>query len=92
MPLDMSRLEGPIEIIFDSTGLKVKNRGEWMKQKYQVRRGFVKLNITCDRAEKHTITSSKVTDERIHDTKEFKPPLCQRKGKSVTIQHHKSVR
>lgn len=74
VPLDISRLDGPVEIIFDSTGLKVQNRGEWIRQKYHVRRGFVKLHITCDR-EKHRITSVKVTDEHVHDTKEFEPLL-----------------
>ncbi len=70
----MSRLDGSIEITFDSTGLKVQNRGEWMRQKYHVRRGFIKLHITCDR-EKHRITSVQVTDEHAHDTKEFEPLL-----------------
>jgi hypothetical protein len=85
VPLDMSKLDdGPVEIIFDSTGLRVQNRGEWMRQKHQVRRGFVKLHITCDRT-KHRITSVQVTDEHTHDTKkEFEPlPPCQREGKSA---------
>jgi hypothetical protein len=85
VPLDMSKLDdGPIEIIFDSTGLKVQNRGDWIRQKYHVRRGFVKLHITCDRI-KHRITSVKVTDEHTHDTKEFEPLLGNAKERVSSV-------
>lgn len=84
VPLDMSKLDGPAEIIFDSTGLKVQNRGEWIRQKYQVRRGFVKLHITCDR-EKHRITSVRVTDEHTHDTREFETLLVNAKERVPNV-------
>lgn len=41
-----------------------------MRQKWHVRRGFVKIHITCDR-KTHRITSVEVTDEHKADTKEF---------------------
>lgn len=88
VPLDVSRLEdgtGPIEIIFDSTGLKVQNRGEWLERKHHdVRRGFVKLHITCDKT-KHRITSVQITDEHTHDTKEFEPLLIRAKERIPNV-------
>jgi len=29
----------------DSTGIKVTNRGEWMREKWQVRRGWIKVLV-----------------------------------------------
>lgn len=85
VPLDMSKLDdGPVEIIFDSTGLKVQNRGDWIRQKYQVRRGFVKLHITCDK-EEHRITSVRVTDEHVHDSREFESLLASAKERVPDI-------
>ncbi len=58
----------PVDIAIDSTGIKAFNRGEWMRQKWAVRRGWVKLHITCD-ISNHLITNVEVTDEA--DGKEF---------------------
>jgi hypothetical protein len=32
-------------IALDSTGIKVANRGEWMRHKWQVRRGYLKIHV-----------------------------------------------
>jgi hypothetical protein len=32
-----------VVIVLDSTGIKVANRGEWMRHKWQVRRGHLKI-------------------------------------------------
>lgn len=61
----------PADIIIDSSGLKVSNRGEWMRQKWKVRRGFIKIHLTCD-CKTHSITSVQVTDEHVHDSMQFK--------------------
>ncbi|MDG7037610.1 MAG: IS5 family transposase [Nitrososphaerota archaeon] len=60
----------PVDIAIDSTGIKAFNRGEWIRQKWAVRRGWVKLHITCD-IPNHLITSVQVTDEHDSDGKEF---------------------
>jgi hypothetical protein len=60
----------PVDIAIDSTGIKAFNRGEWIRQKWAVRRGWVKLHITCD-ISNHLITSVQVTDEHESDGKEF---------------------
>ena len=59
-----------VDIAIDSTGIKAFNRGEWIRQKWAVRRGWVKLHITCD-ISNHLITSVEVTDEHEADGKEF---------------------
>lgn len=33
---------------YDSTGFKVSNRGEWMRQKWGIRRGWIKAHIVVD--------------------------------------------
>ncbi len=49
-----------IVIAVDSTGIKVANRGEWMREKWKTRRGFIKIHIAVDVKSKQ-ITSIQVT-------------------------------
>ena len=58
----------------DSTGLKQHNRGEWIRQKWQVRRGFVKLHILVD-VDTKKILAVRVTDDRTGDSPMFIPLL-----------------
>jgi len=60
----------PVDIAIDSTGIKAFNRGEWIRQKWAVMKGWVKLHITCD-ITNHIIISVQVTDEHEADGKEF---------------------
>ena len=60
-----------IVIAVDSTGIKVHNRGEWMREKYKRRRGWIKIHFAVD-VETKQITAYEVTDEQVHDNKEFK--------------------
>jgi hypothetical protein len=53
-------------IAVDSTGIKVANRGEWMREKWNRRRGFLKMHVGVDVVSKK-IVSLKITDERSHD-------------------------
>jgi DDE family transposase len=55
-----------IVIAIDSTGIKVANRGEWMREKWKTRRGFLKIHVGVDVTSKK-IVSLKITDERSHD-------------------------
>ena len=36
-----------IVLAIDSTGIKVANRGEWMRQKWHMKRGFPKNSCWC---------------------------------------------
>src|SRR6185312_8538167 len=57
-------------IAVDSTGIKVTNRGQWMKDKWNVKnkKGYLKIHVAVDIKSKK-ILSMKVTDEHIHDSK-----------------------
>jgi hypothetical protein len=59
-----------IVIAIDSTGIKVTNRGQWMKDKWNVKnkKGYLKIHVAVDIKSKK-ILSMKVTDEHIHDSK-----------------------
>ena len=35
-----------VVIAIDSTGIKVANRGEWMRQKWHMRHGFLKIHVS----------------------------------------------
>lgn len=51
IPEDLQGVEDPHEplvISVDSSGLKVLNRGEWMREQWKVRRGWVKVHIAVD--------------------------------------------
>ena len=58
-----------IVIAMDSTGIKVTNRGQWMREKWDVRKkGYLKIDIVVNIKSKK-ILSMKVTDEHVHDSK-----------------------
>ena len=65
------KLGNDIIIALDSTGLKVANRGEWMRHKWHVRKGYLKIHITVD-IKKKRILSLVVTSEEVHDGKILK--------------------
>ena len=60
-----------IVIALDSTGIKVSNRGEWIRHKWNVRRGYLKIHVAVD-IRKKKIVSMEVTSEEIHDGKVLK--------------------
>jgi IS5 family transposase len=62
-------------IAIDSTGIKVTNRGQWIRDKWGIRKGYLKIHIAVDIKSKK-ILSMKVTDEHIHDSKML-PELVQ---------------
>ena len=58
-----------IVIAIDSTGIKVINRGQWMRDKWKIRKkGYLKIHIAVNVKTKK-ILSMKVTDEHVHDSK-----------------------
>jgi len=64
-----------VEIAADSTGMKVTNRGDWIRKKWKVHRGWVKVHIVVDVSKekkgRRKVLAIEVTDERIADSKEF---------------------
>ena len=58
-----------IIIAIDSTGIKVTNRGQWMQEKWQLKKkGYIKIHVAVDIKTKE-IPALEVTDEKVHDGK-----------------------
>ena len=73
-----------IVIAIDSTGIKVTNRGQWMREKWNVRKKrYLKIHIAINVKTKK-ILSMKVTDEYVHDSKTL-PELVENIIKSNKI-------
>ncbi len=53
----------PITIAVDASGVKVTNRGEWMREVWKRRRGWIKVHIAVNTKTKE-IVALEVTDER----------------------------
>lgn len=62
------RVGNNIVIPLDSTGIKVANRGEWIRHKCNVRRGYLKIYVAVD-IRNNKIISLEVTSEEVHDSK-----------------------
>ncbi|MGH9925294.1 MAG: IS5 family transposase [Nitrososphaeraceae archaeon] len=60
-----------IVIAVDSTGIKVANRGEWIRHKWHIRRGYLKIHVAVD-IKNRKIVSLEVTSEEVHDGKMLK--------------------
>jgi hypothetical protein len=60
-----------IVIALGATGVKVTNRGEWIREKWKRRRGWIKVHIAVDINDKKLI-AIEVTDESVSDNKLFK--------------------
>ena len=60
-----------IIIELDRTGIKVANRGEWMRHKWHVRRGYLKIHVAVNIKNKKII-SLEITSEEVHDGKMLK--------------------
>ena len=73
-----------ITIAIDSTGIKVTNRGQWMKDKWNVKKkGYLKIHIAVDVKSKK-ILSMQVTDEHAHDSKAL-PELVDNVARSDNV-------
>jgi hypothetical protein len=74
-----------IIIAIDSTGIKVTNRGQWMRDKWHIKnkKGYLKIHIAVNVKSKK-ILSIKVTDEHVHDSKAL-PELVENSIKSNCV-------
>lgn len=64
----------------DSTGVKVSNRGEWLREKWHVHRGWVKVHVAVE-VRSGAVVGVAVSDERAVDA-QFLPELV-RQAKSI---------
>jgi transposase len=69
---------GPIDLVVDSTGLKVFGEGEWKVKKHGIgtRRTWRKLHLAVDPASQK-IVGHTLTENNIHDGDQVKPLLDQ---------------
>jgi IS5 family transposase len=66
-----------IVIAIDSTGIKVTNRGQWMQDKWHVKKkGYLKIHIAVNIKTKE-ILALEATDEKVHDSKMLKKLVNQ---------------
>jgi hypothetical protein len=64
-----------VVVAVDSTGIKVTNRGDWMREKHgKVRRGWLKVHIAVD-VESKKLLSIEVTNETTGDSEVLRPLL-----------------
>jgi DDE family transposase len=85
---DMKFTDEYIVIAIDSTGIKVTNRGQWMRDKWHIKnkKGYLKIHVTVNVKTKK-ILSMQVTDEHAHDSKAL-PELVDdaiKSDKKITI-------
>ena len=57
-----------IVVAIYSTGIKVTNRGQWLRDKWNIRKRYLKIHISVNVKTKK-ILSMRVTDEHVHDGK-----------------------
>lgn len=57
-------------ISIDSSGIKVTNRGEWIREKWKIHRGWIKVHIAVNIKTKEVV-GLEITDERTGDSKVF---------------------
>lgn len=82
LDIDSSRIDdddddddGDIVIAIDSTGIKVTNRGQWLRDKWNIRKkGYLKIHVAVNVKTK-AILSLEITDEKIHDGKVMDKPV-----------------
>jgi IS5 family transposase len=65
-----------VTLAIDSTGLAVSQRGEWLRDRWHVHRGFIKAHVAVD-VDTLEVLGAIVTDDRGYDA-HFLVPLVQR--------------
>lgn len=76
--LDLSATTGPIDVVVDSTGLKVYGEGEWKTRQHgkDKRRTWRKVHLAVD-PDSHAIVAHTLTDSATHDGDQVAPLLEQ---------------
>ena len=74
----LTKVNGPVDVAVDSTGLKVYGEGEWKVRQHGVdkRRAWRKIHLAIDPSS-HTILAQLLTDPRTHDATVALPLLDQ---------------
>lgn len=81
MTLEGVRTDQPISIALDSTGIKVSNSGDWIRKKWRVKRGYLKVHLAVDARSKQAV-SMQVTEETVSDGSQTEPLILQAVAKN----------
>ena len=81
MKLDGVKTDQPISVAVDSSGIKVTNSGDWIRHKWKVKRGYLKIHLAVDSKSKQAV-SMQVTEERVSDESQTKPLLEEAMSKN----------
>jgi hypothetical protein len=73
-------------IAIDSTGIKVSNRGEWIRHKWNVKRGYLKIHVAVDIKKKRILSLQVTSEQQVHDGKVL-PQLID----DITIKQNKVI-
>ncbi len=76
LPESISEKREDVIVAVDSSGVKVTNRGEWMREKWKVHRGWIKAHIAVDVKTKETL-AIEITNETVADREEFENLIDQ---------------
>jgi len=79
----LAKSNDEVVVALDASGIEVANRGEWMRHKWKVRRGFLKIHIAVDVRRKE-ILALEVTKEKVADGRRLKR-LVSKASKHVRI-------
>ena len=87
--LALQDISDDVIIALDSSGMKVTNRGEWMRDKWKIRKGWIKVHIAVDVKTKKLL-ALEITDEKTGDGKMLKP-LVKKAKKNIGNKKIKRV-
>jgi len=60
----LQEIDNDIILAIDSTGMKVSSRGEWMRHKWKVKKGWIKVHVAVDVKTKKLL-ALEITDESV---------------------------
>ena len=82
MKLDGVNTNEPISISLDSSGIKVSNSGDWIRKKWKVKRGYLKIHLAVDAKSKQAV-SMQVTEESVSDGSQMEPLVKEAMSKNT---------
>lgn len=85
MALEGVKTDQPISIAMDSSGIKVTNSGDWMRKKWKVKRGYLKVHLAVDARSKQAV-SMQVTEETVSDGSQTEPLVQEAMAKNTVVR------
>ncbi len=70
-----------VTIAIESSGIKVSDRGEWIRHKWRVRRSFIKIRLAADVKTKQTVSKEDAPNE-----KDAKPLVEEASSKAEAVK------